>query len=224
MTITDFDVAIVENDSHLSQWIVSQKTLAVADGFCRLFQRYIPEGGVVVDVGASLGDHTTTYADMVGNAGVVHAFEPNPVAFECLRYNMRKRHNVCIYSCALGASEGRGDIVPNDNLGAAQVIFDSAGPVKIFALDTIARHWPRLDFVKIDAEGFEPDIIHGATATLRRLRPVLLVEINRPVLAARGKSPDDILKPLADLGYRVEPCDPKLTMDLEMVDVICVPA
>jgi len=223
MIVTDFDVAVVENDSHLSKWIVEQKTLAVADGFCRLFKQYIPEGGTVVDVGASLGDHTVTYSDMVGNAGIVHAFEPNPVAFECLRYNMRKRQNVVIYPIALGSYEAFGSVVENDNLGAAQVVLSTVGAILVKPLDLIGRHWTRLDFVKIDAEGFEPDIIQGARATLRRLRPALLVEINRPVLAARQLSPDDILRPLAELGYRVEPCDPKLTMDLEMVDVICVP-
>lgn len=224
MKITDFGVAVVAQDSHLSKWVQEQRTLAVAEGFCRLFTQYIPKGGVVVDVGASLGDHTITYSDMVGPLGSVFAFEPNPVAFECLAYNMRSRQNVSLWPVGLGSVAERCEVVPDENLGAAQLRQNPSGDVVVTTLDAALGWLPRLDWLKIDAEGFEPDIIAGAVATLRRCRPALLVEINRPILAARGKSPDDILRPLVDLGYRVQPCEPGLTMDMEMVDVLCLPS
>ncbi len=226
MKITDFGVAIIESDTHLSRWIQEQRTLAVADGFCRLFTPYIPKGGVVLDVGACLGDHTVTYADMVGPTGTVHAFEPNPEAYECLRHNTASRPNVHRHHTALGAGLALGSCVASNespnNLGATQ-FREGTGGIPIQRLDAFAQHWSRVDFIKIDAEGYEPDIIAGAMETLRRLRPVLLVEINRPLLAARGKSDADILRPLAGLGYTVMPCEPHLSMDMEQIDILCLP-
>lgn len=229
MKITDFGVAIVESDSHLCKWVQEQRTLAVADAFCRLFTPYIPKGGVVMDVGACIGDHTVTYAEMVGPTGKVIAIEPNPVAYRCLVFNVREMLNVHPNNIALGAVFGsvmsRNSPTQPNNLGAARVTFISGSPrgTPLHRLDD-AFGLDRLDFIKIDAEGYEPDIIAGGMETLRRLRPVLLIEINRPILAERGKTDADIIEPLRALGYTIQPAEPHLSMDLPMIDVLCLPS
>ena len=227
MTITDFNVAIVEGDSHLSKWVLEHRRLDVQSVYCYLFQKYIPVGGVVVDVGACLGDHTVSYSEMVGENGRIHAYEPNIVAFECLAHNMLAYLNVVIHPFALGSKCGRGVIVntTSQNLGAAQISTRRDGCVHIATLDEQSATWelPRLDFLKIDAEGFEPDIIRGGIETIQRFRPVILVEVNRPILKKRGKKPSDILGPLIDLSYSVQPSEPHISMDSDTLDVLCLP-
>jgi FkbM family methyltransferase len=202
--------------------------LDVADQYCRLFTRHIPFGGVVVDIGACLGDHTLSYLNMVGPAGIVHAFEPNVIAFECLGYNMRNHQNVILHSIALGSKSGRAFVsnYGEPNLGATRLAFTDMpqAPITVAALDDIAKNWPRLAFMKIDAEGSEPDIIAGGLKTIRRLKPVILIEINRPILEARGKTTNDITGPLISLGYSIAPAEPHHSFKLDQVDALCIPS
>ncbi len=229
MKITDFGVAVVEGDQWLSKWVLEHRRLDVQSVYCYLFQKYIPVGGVVVDVGACLGDHTVSYSEMVGPDGCVHAFEPNPAACECLTHNMQSRLNVIVHIYALGAKTGWGEILKHNekseayNLGATQIAMRNSGDVLISTLDRESDKWSRLDFIKIDAEGFEPDIIRGGIETIKRFHPVILVEVNRPILKKRGKKPSDILGPLIDLGYSVQPSEPHISMDSDTLDVLCLP-
>lgn len=228
MKITDFGVAVVEHDTHLSKWVVEHGRLDIQDTFCRLFIEYIPTHGVVVDVGACIGDHTLSYSKMVGASGVVHAFEPNPVAFECLARNMIPYRNVVCYRLALGSKEGRAVIAnPSElNIGAniIAVTEQSDAPIKVVTLDHVAKDWKLLDFIKIDAEGMEPDILEGAMETIKRLQPVILVEINKSILKARFRSTRDITEPLERCGYHLQPAEPHHSFNMETVDVLCLPA
>ena len=64
MKLTKEGVAIIEGDTYLSQDIINQGRLDVARDFLEQFRQYIPVGGIVVDVGACLGDYTATFAEM----------------------------------------------------------------------------------------------------------------------------------------------------------------
>lgn len=228
MVITDFNVAIVEGDSHLSKWVLEQKRLDIADDYCQLFKRYIPEDGVVIDIGACIGDHTVSYAKMVGYGGHVEAFEPNAEAFECLLHNTEDLPQVLCWYYALGKEASGGEMerstVEPDNLGAMQVKPNAGnGSFRIVALDELGLDLQRIDFIKIDAEGMEPDILAGARKTILKFKPVMLIEVNKPVLKRRGKTADDILNPLREMGYRVMPSESHHSMDMETLDVLAVP-
>lgn len=222
MTVTDFGVAIVDGDTHLSKWVLEHGRLDIQDEYCRSFKGYIPVNGVVIDVGACIGDQTLSYAMLVGPNGMVLAYEPNPEAFECLRHNMRTLFQVGCYPYALGAELGHGRLLQAKNLGANQV-WPGEGPVDIYPLDVFTKILPKLDFMKIDAEGFEPEILRGAVETLKRFKPVVLVEINRPLLEERGKTAADIIGPLESLGYDVRPSEPHHSFDMDQLDALCVP-
>lgn len=231
MKITPFGVAVQEYDTHLSRWVEEHGRLDIAEGFLQQFQQYIPEGGVVVDAGACIGDHTLTYSKLVGPAGRVVAFEPNPRAFECLSYNMASRANVECMMIALGATQQQyGAMANNPNLGASQVVpLDSSipapytDPITIRPLDEVARDWQRFDFMKVDVEGMEEDLLLGGAVTIARLRPVMLIEVNDATLRAHKTSRERLLALILALGYSYMPCEPHLTMDLQQVDILCVP-
>lgn len=223
MLINEQGIAVVESDTHLSRWICQHGRLDIQRGYLDLFRRYIPEGGFVVDVGACLGDHTLTYSEFVGPSGVVHAYEPNPIAFECLSYNMSKRSNVFCHNAALGARQSSGYLFAEGsekNLGANQVV-EGEGPIKVIALDS--QHFARLDFLKIDAEGWEPDVLLGAAETIQRLNPTMLIEINRPILEARGTPTHKVYNIIEDLGYSYRPSEDHHSFSMDMIDVLCIP-
>jgi FkbM family methyltransferase len=219
MIITKQGIAVIENDSHLSRWIEEHETLEVAEGFISLFREFIPRRGLVCDIGACLGDHTATYSRFVGRIGSVHAFEPNPVALECLLHNMHRYGNVTVHPVALGAKEGKAGIQGNLNLGMAKIT--EGNDISVDTLDNQSKGWARLDFIKMDAEGYEPEILDGAKETLSRFSPVMLIEVNRPVLAQRGMTPADIYDRLSAMGYSYRPCEGHLGLDMDQIDVLC---
>lgn len=228
MIITDFGIAVVEGDSHLSKWILEQRRLDVQDMYCQMFSKYIPRGGTVADVGACLGDHTLSYSRMVGKEGIVHAFEPHPDAYECLEHNfLGLSENVVLYKMALarwwGTARLTRSLIEPGNLGAHRVIQTNAGSILTAPLDAIARNWRALHFLKIDVEGMEPDVIGGAMETIWRHRPVLLVEVSRPLLRVNGYQSTDVFNPLRALGYTFQPSEPHHSMEMDQLDVLAMP-
>lgn len=227
MIVTDFGVAIVNGDSHLSSWIVEQRKLDVDGSAYEVAKRFIKPGDVVVDGGACLGDHTVVYLDAVGPTGVVHAFEPNPVAFECLAYNCPR---ALIYREALGAEPGRGDISmgqgedcpPHNNLGAACVVMVPGGVVRIVALDNF--FFKSLAFLKLDIEGMEFEALRGAVETIRRCQPVIMVEMNSNRMRQNNVSAQDVFSFMDNLGYSNELRDTRYKIeDVEHADVLFIP-
>ena len=224
MKLTPEGIAIIEDDTHLSKWIREQRTLEVAKSYCNLFRQYIPVGGAVIDVGACLGDMTATFSHMVGPNGLVVAFEPNPVAHECLLHNMIPYKNVTVYNFGLGDKDQKvgtfHDEISQFNLGATQL--RGEGPIEVTKLDRFSFS-KRINLIKIDAEGWEPRIIRGAMGLIQMDTPTILFEINRPVLKAQGSSVEEIYKLFDLLRYKVMPAESHHSLDSEQVDALAVP-
>lgn len=150
------------------------------------------EGDVVVDIGAGIGEFTLWCAE--AGAQVV-AFEPDPLAYACLERNVAAIPNVHIVSCALwkeradlrlhGSVDTTESSLIEDGKSNARYADVEAWPLD--QLDFLVR-LPVIDFMKVDGEGVEPEILAGALRTLRRTR-VVAVDVSavgkRPRLRAR---------------------------------------
>src|SRR5262249_37578392 len=77
------DIWVLEGDQ-ISNWVEQEGRLDHDQNFLPGILEHIKPGDTVIDVGAFIGDHTVAYA---AKAKKVIAFEPNPLAFECLKYN-----------------------------------------------------------------------------------------------------------------------------------------
>lgn len=191
---------VIEGDQWISKWAEDCGDLAHDTYLLNQITPLIPEGGVVVDVGAFIGDHTIAYARRVGPNGNVWAFEPNPEAFQCLQSNLAAFPNVCIGMTALSDKKEIVDHFTSANAGA-NYLRPAAPEVKMsqrvsgdLTCTFDGSHtFDRLDFVKIDAEGFELKILRGMRDNLHRLRPKILVEINTQRLLENGANVFDIL-------------------------------
>ena len=153
--------------------------------------RAVHPGEVVLDIGAHFGYFTLLLSHMVGDAGRVLAFEPTPSTFEVLGRNTLGRDNVEIFNLAAGSVDARLEIMDFGLKYCAwntlatearmpQLALDGAVTrvqVGVVALDAFlaARHW-QPDFIKIDAENFEADVIQGLAATLRAKPAKVLME------------------------------------------------
>jgi FkbM family methyltransferase len=180
---------------------------------------------VAVDVGASIGDHTAGY--LKSQAAMVVAFEPNPAAFECLVHNCPRA--TCFRFALGGSSQNRMMRISSPNYGASFVDVSwhhmhfnpDQVPVAIEPLDAF-RFPHRISFIKIDVEGFEPDVLMGAEETIQRDRPVLCLEINKGALERNSSSPLALLKELCRLGYMTGPV-PRTAVDDLQWDCLAIP-
>lgn len=172
-------------DIYLSQAMIRRGAYAPAE--FATWAPYIPRGGVVLDVGANFGAHTFVFADAVGPSGAVFAIEPQRQLYYmlCGTAALTGRPNVFAKHCALGATAGIVKIPAIDygaveNFGALELddTEDDAGePVPRVTLDSLGLQ--RLDFLKIDVEGMELDVLSGSEQTIGRCRPVISAEADR---------------------------------------------
>lgn len=216
---------VIDGDQWLSAWVEASGKLCCDR---TVIERIVPRlkpGQCIVDVGASLGDHTAAYAEVVGQAGRVFAFEPHPLSFECLRHNMAPYPQVSCINRPL--SDGFAKLVLQQclNVGASYLMpmgRNESGDICLpMTLDDVGLD--RLDFLKIDAEGMELKVLRGGEGTLRGFRPLIFIELNRGALARQDASPERIVAYLAGLDYRIEFLDPSHSLDMEQVDVFFCP-
>lgn len=202
MKITAQGFAVMDHskDMLLSRWVEDQGRLCVEQS---VFEHYLPlidAGDVVVDAGAAIGDHTCAYLQKVGPTGTVHAFEPNPDMFECLQHNCP---TACLHNCGLSdrLSEWFLD-VGRENAGAGFLKNHQDGnerKVSTITLDSLVL--TRLDFFKMDIEGMELFALRGAEGTIRRCKPIIVMEINEPCLKRYNVTSIDIKEFLGRIGY-----------------------
>lgn len=159
-----------------------------------LMRKLVRPGDAVLDIGANVGLHTVFLSKLV-DVGRVIAFEPVSEMADRLSANcaFNRVDNVTLVRAALGEETGEATIQANlgdpgmegTNSMIASVHVanrpdryeERTIPVK--RLDDIAGELgisERIDFVKIDTEGFEPMVIRGALETLRKTRPAMLIE------------------------------------------------
>lgn len=153
---------------------------------------------VVLDIGANIGVHSLYLSAAVGPAGQVHAFEAQRIVFQVLMGNLaiNSIENVYGYHTALGSEAGTLKLPPVDytkpwNFGGMGLKTESPDPqfahgtperaaadrnevVPMIALDSL--NLKRVDFIKLDVEGMEEDVLRGAVRTLDISRPLMQIE------------------------------------------------
>lgn len=147
----------------------------------------VREGMTVLDVGGHIGYYTLLLAKCVGKSGRVFSFEPSPENFELLDRNIRLNHVTQVEALPLAvfSSKGISTITIPDggsNSGGASVI--SQVGAREFQVETItldnfcAERNIRPEFIKMDVEGAEFNVLLGGEATIRNCRPQMLIEVH----------------------------------------------
>jgi FkbM family methyltransferase len=180
-----------------------------------IFKKYVPTGGVVVEVGANIGWHLLLFSSLVGPAGHVHAFEPNDSVYTELKHNLllNDRHNVTTWELALSHEAGTAlfnGVAVNENgagnghlVGTEQSIGEpNFRSVKMETMDGLGLNLERLDLIKIDVEGAEYAVLAGAMATIGRFLPVVVYEHLEDFNERGLGRASEVMQRLTLLGYR----------------------
>ena len=149
----------------------------------RAARENLHEGDVAVDVGANIGAIAFLIASMVGNTGRVIAVEPNPDNLQLLYRGIVLNGFTNVEVLPLAASNRRLVFsltggTSNTHLIGPRTLEEGGYLVQSMVLDEALGDLPRLDFVKMDIEGHEPQALEGFSRLIGRHRPVLLVEFN----------------------------------------------
>lgn len=170
-----------------------------------IFAQVVRPGAAVVEVGANIGAHTVPLARRCA-PGPLWAFEPQQRVFQLLCANLALGQvaNATCFPDACGAQAGAAELPPIDyaaaeNIGSvslspAGLNPPSAATVRVAPLDETPV--TGCDFLKIDVEGWEVEVLQGAAATIARFAPTIYVENDR---AAKQQA---VIDALDALGYQ----------------------
>ena len=142
----------------------------------------MPPGATIVDIGANIGNHSLYFAKVMKAARVI-PFEPNPLAYEVLLAHMAVNglgQVVDLRHIGLGLSDkeavGFGMEERHRNLGAASMV-EGGGNIDVIradaALDGIVP-----DFIKLDVEGMEMQVLRGLGEIPSRDKPLMYIEVD----------------------------------------------
>jgi FkbM family methyltransferase len=180
-----------------------------------LFEPIIPKDAVIFDIGAHAGQFAKLFSKMAPQ-GRVYAFEPSPYALSVLRIALAVSgaRNVVIEPRGLSDKPGvavlttpvkrRGGL----GFGIAHLGDDAdarasvSHEVALTTLDDFSRDLARLDFIKIDVEGWELSALKGGAETLLRFKPAIYAEVNDHHLARANTDPAQFWAFLEGIGYR----------------------
>jgi FkbM family methyltransferase len=177
---------------------------------------FIPHDGVVIDVGAHSGQHMKIFARLASD-GHVYAFEPGTYARSILTRVVRYRGlgNVTVLPVGMSDKVTTETLhVPIKQSGSLGFGLSHIGEIedgRATATETIhlttldhfidEQKLTRVDFVKVDIEGWEMHFLRGAMKTIAQLRPVMFIEIIEQMLTRVGASPADIFDLFAAHNY-----------------------
>ncbi len=195
----------------------------VLGGFeLRTLRRYgqlIKEGDVVLDIGANVGAHTLPLAQLVGTTGKVFSFEPTAYAFAKQQTNIALNpplvSRISAHQMMLMATDA--DPLPEsvysswpletaDDLHSEHHgrLMETHGSVK-GTLDSFVRNEgiERIDFIKLDVDGNENDVLAGAKTALENSKPKIMLELAPYVYNAAPHKFNELLEDLWRMGYQI---------------------
>ncbi len=171
-----------------------------------LLNQVIPEGGIVIEVGAHIGALTIPICKKVGPRGKVLAFEPQPIIFQnlCANLSLNTQFNTYAFNKACGSAKSNIKIPDIDygkegNYGGAQLEWftdnKTGQDVEITTIDSY--NIQQLNLLKLDVEGMELEALKGAQNTIERCKPIIYAENHF------DNSAKDVVSFLLDLDYNI---------------------
>jgi FkbM family methyltransferase len=175
-----------------------------------LIDSIVTTGMYVIDIGANFGYHTFRMAKLVGPKGKVLAVEPTSWAFDKLMINAKLNptiKNIRYLKIALAEKDlGRHltKITSSYQINGKEE--KSKEVFEMRKLDTVVfeNKFTHIDFIKLDVDGYEAKVLRGATKTVSRLRPTILIEITPAALENNHDSYLNVVKFFEQYNYRFE--------------------
>ncbi len=162
------------------------------EGLTRMILEYLKPGMAFFDIGSHFGYFTLLGSVLVGNEGRVYSFEPIPSTFNILKANISNKNNVFLNNCAVFSEKKK--VLINDygiKYSAFNSIYNSRllqdihqkSEIKKYEVECISiddyveRNGVIPNFIKIDAESSEYEILLGMEKTIAKFHPMISIEV-----------------------------------------------
>lgn len=177
--IIDSDTVVSRSIKMYGEW--AQNELVIMSLF-------IKEGDAVLDVGGFIGTHARAFSEFVGQSGTVTTFEPRGGVFDVLsrNANFSKNKNITCIKAAIGDSTATLqlpvlNLKKDNNFGAESLnniktTTASVEEVPVIPLDSL--NIEKVNFIKIDVEGLEINVLKGAKNLIQQNSPIIVAEVN----------------------------------------------
>jgi FkbM family methyltransferase len=167
------------------------------------------EGNIVIDVGANIGWYTLQYAKLVGSKGKVFAFEPVSENFELLKRNVAENNykNISCVQKAVSNQVKKVTMELSSRIGDHRIIQNTTSQkttiqVDCTTLDIFFKEKNKIDFLKIDAEGFDFFVLEGAKQIIEKNRNIVIfIEFNPYLLNLNSVKPETLIDFLRFHGF-----------------------
>tara|TARA_B100002019_G_C21084925_1_gene505655 strand:- start:73 stop:714 length:642 start_codon:yes stop_codon:yes gene_type:complete len=192
------NIWVPSNDAQIQEWrdqgypFMQERCLNSLTKWCELQNKKFK---CVLDIGAWCGTWSMAMQKFAKN---IKCFEPNKTHFECLTRNVAPYNHVNCYNQAIGNQNGYIKLSQETATQNTRVLQEK-GDVPIYSLDKLAI--PDVDFIKIDVEGFEMEVLQGASETLNNIS-YLMIELNNNS-KKYGSNNIEIEKHLNNLGFKI---------------------
>jgi len=174
--------------------------------------KYVKSFNHVIDIGAHVGISVIHWSKLFSK---VTAFEPMIDHYNCLIKNTENLKNIECHNNAISGSEGilYGAYRSNKNSGSFQLLDSNYQQPKkksprqlyeILVKKLDSFEFKSVDLIKVDVEGWELDVLKGATLTIQKHKPVLLIEFTggNSSKSLHGYDVNEYLELIDNLGYQ----------------------
>ena len=234
VNVNGITMSVMPNDKGISEELImfgTHEPLAT-----EILKREILPSMICIDIGANIGYYALLESKIVGKNGKVIAIEPAPLSFRLLKRNIalqeigskghddysiakNDNNNIEAYNLAIGDVDGKVDFLltqfsnlnrvlrPDERMqGAAVTDVTTVGSKR---LDTFVneRQIRSVNFIRMDVEGHELNIVKGMQQTLKKYKPLLMIEVHKDYLKTQGSI--GFLMELKSFGYQLKYYIPK---------------
>jgi FkbM family methyltransferase len=192
---------------------------SITQSMVNFFRLYAKSGGLAIDIGAHTGDTTVPMALAIGPTGAVLALEPNPHVFSILQKNSelnKDKTNIiplCFaatdhdgefefnYSDASYCNGGFFQSLKNKKHGHRHVLKVKGKNLEKYLRAGYGDMLPGLALVKVDAEGYDKEVLKSLKTILSEYKPVIISECNKNLTAEERA---DLFNVITTLGYSIK--------------------
>lgn len=167
--------------------IILISEVVIRDQYC--IKEFIKDNFTIIDAGSQIGEFSL-YANHLNPSSNIYSFEPSKGVFEILQKNTDGVGKIKIFNCALGEENKKikllvgnknsmygEDAIENSDIVKNKINkFLNSEEVQMITIDSFVEEHKieKVDFIKMDTEGYERNIIMGAAETIRRFSPVIV--------------------------------------------------
>lgn len=183
--VNDIHVTVPASPQFMTTYVLHEQNDWFEDEI-KFIRHFIRPGMKVIDIGANYGLYTLTMAGIIGDSGKIWAFEPTKSTADCLRESIltNKFNNIKLIQSGLSDRLGKAKLFtsPNSELNSLSrgvVPGNQHETISLMTLDHCNNKygWRDIDFIKLDAEGEENNILKKGKKALASLSPLIMFEL-----------------------------------------------